>query len=65
MYRRLESVEKGLDGSGKDLSAALSELDDLEAESAKLSVPGAQRTAFFEFRQNLHDVRGRLEERRE
>ena len=39
MYRRLESVEKGPDGSGKDLSAALFELVDLETESAKQSVP--------------------------
>ena len=65
MYRHLESVEKGLDGSGKDLSAALSELDGLETESVKLSAPGAPRSAFSEFRQNLHDVRGHLEDRLE
>ena len=48
-----------------DVEAALGTLDELERESAGLKIPfGPLRGPYFEMRQNLHDVRARVEERR-
>jgi hypothetical protein len=61
LYRRLESVEKAL-ASSTDKAALRAELDDIDRISTELRVPRAQRPDYFGLRQNVHDVRTRLNE---
>lgn len=64
LYKKLESVERSIGSEGFDAAAALEALRELERESAALKTPFiSMRAPFFEMRQNLHDVRGRVEER--
>ena len=65
IYKRLEDVERPIAVNEFDVEAALQTLDELERESAGLKIPfGPLRGPYFEMRQNLHDVRARVEERR-
>ncbi len=65
IYKRLEGVERPIATNEFDVEAALETLDELERESAGLKIPfGPLRGPYFEMRQNLHDVRARVEERR-
>ena len=57
-YKRLALIEKA---PSHELEACLAELAAIEAESAKLHVPGLHLPAYFEFRQSIHDMRDRLE----
>lgn len=59
LYRRLEAVEKALK-EDKKAGEVLKELDALERISAKFRVPRSQIRPYFEFRQNIHDVRERV-----
>jgi TRAP transporter TAXI family solute receptor len=62
-YKKLESVERSIGSEDFDTATALETLDELERESAGLKTPFiSMRGPFFELRQNLHDVRGRVEE---
>ena len=56
LYRRLERIEKADDPEVERLP----ELDQLVRESAGLNVPRTLVAPYFEFRQNVHDVRERL-----
>jgi len=58
LYRRLERIEKA--SPHADAQTLLDELTTLERESAELNVPRALEAPFFEFRQNVHDVRDRI-----
>jgi TRAP transporter TAXI family solute receptor len=65
IYKRLEGVERPIATNEFDVESALETLDELERESAGLKIPfGPLRGPYFEMRQNLHDVRARVEERR-
>jgi len=65
IYKRLEEVERPIAANEFDVEAALETLDERERESAGLKIPfGPLRGPYFEMRQNLHDVRARVEERR-
>jgi TRAP transporter TAXI family solute receptor len=65
IYKRLEEVERPIATNEFDVEAALGTLHELERESAGLKIPfGSLRGPYFEMRQNLHDVRARVEERR-
>jgi len=59
LYRRLEAVEKALK-EDKKAAEVLKEFDTLERISAKFRVPRSQIGPYFEFRQNIHDVRERV-----
>ncbi len=58
LYRRLERIEKGIDGS--DRETLLTELEEIDRRSAELRVPRNQRAPYFELRQNIHDLRDRV-----
>ena len=58
LYRRLERIEKGLDGS--DREELLAELGEIDRRSAGLRVPRSLRAPYFELRQNIHDLRDRV-----
>jgi TRAP-type uncharacterized transport system substrate-binding protein len=63
IYKRLETVERLFGTSDFDGVSALRVLDELQRESAQLKIPfQSLRAPFFEMRQNLHDVRARVEE---
>jgi hypothetical protein len=63
IYKRLETVERSFGTSDFDASSALKVLDELLRESALLKIPfQSLRAPYFEMRQNLHDVRERVEE---
>jgi TRAP transporter TAXI family solute receptor len=65
IYKRLETVERSFGTRDFDRKAALATLDELIKESAQLRIPFPPlRAPYFEMRQNLHDVRARVEERR-
>ena len=57
-YKQLALIEKA---PSHELQECLAELTAIEAESAKLHVPGLHLPAYFEFRQSIHDMRERLE----
>lgn len=59
LYRQLEAVEKA-PKEDKKVVEVLEELDALDRISAKLRVPRSQIGPYFEFRQNIHDVRERV-----
>jgi hypothetical protein len=62
IYKRLETVERSFGTSDFDASSALEVLDELLRESALLKIPfQSLRAPYFEMRQNLHDVRDRVE----
>ncbi len=58
LYRRLERIEKLLDGS--DREELLAELGEIDRRSAGLRVPRSLRAPYFELRQNIHDLRDRV-----
>ena len=58
LYRRLERIEKRLDGGDRD--KLLRELGEIDKRSAELRVPRNQRAPYFELRQNIHDLRDRV-----
>ena len=58
LYRRLERVEKR--SAEVDVETVLDELDAIESASSRLKVPRTQDAPYFEFRQNVHDVRDRV-----
>jgi len=63
IYERLETVERSFGTREFDREEALRTLDELQRESADLKIPfHALRGPYFEMRQNLHDVRDRVEE---
>jgi len=55
-WRRLEKRRAG----GEDREAVLAELDEILSESAPLKVPLNLKPAYFELRQEMHDMRDRL-----
>ena len=57
-YRRLQRIEKAAPHG--DTDTLLTELADLDRESLRLWVPRRAEASFFEFRQNVHDLRERL-----
>jgi TRAP-type uncharacterized transport system substrate-binding protein len=59
LYRHLERIEKGLDGS--DRETLFAELDEIDQRSAEMRVPRNQRAPYFELRQNIHDLTDRVE----
>lgn len=60
-YRRLEVVEKAAAG-GQPTPPLVAELNELEESTATLRVPmRSLAPAWFELRQNIHDVRDRVE----
>jgi len=61
-WRRLEKLEKRRAG-GEDRDAVLAELDEILSESAPLKIPLNLKPAYFELRQEMHDMRDRLEGR--
>jgi hypothetical protein len=58
LYRRLERIEKGLDGGDRD--RLLRELGEIDQRSARLRVPRSRRAPYFELRQNIHDLTDRV-----
>ena len=61
LYQRLEKVEKSL-GPGADKVTLLAELDDIDRISATLRVPKSLRPDYLGLRQDIHDVRSRVNE---
>jgi TRAP transporter TAXI family solute receptor len=62
IYKRLETVERSFGTRDFDRKAALETLDELVQKTAQLKIPFATlRAPYFEMRQNLHDVRDRVE----
>jgi TRAP transporter TAXI family solute receptor len=62
IYRRLETVERSFGTRAFDRTAALETLDELLQESAQMKIPFPPlRAPYFEMRQNLHDVRDRVQ----
>jgi len=61
VYRRIAAIERSL-SSVPDREALLAELDELDRVTAELRVPMRSLVPpWFELRQNLHDLRDRLE----
>jgi TRAP-type uncharacterized transport system substrate-binding protein len=60
LYKRLETAEKAL-GPGADKAALLAELEEIERISVALRVPKSLRPDYLGLRQDIHDVRGRIE----
>jgi len=60
-WRRLERLEKQR-AAGEEKEAVLARLDEILRESAELKVPLNLRPAYFELRQEMHDMRDRLVE---
>ena len=58
-WRRLEKLEKQR-AAGEENEVILARLDEILQESADLSVPRKLRPAYFELRQEMHDMRDRL-----
>lgn len=58
-WRRLEKLEKQRAAGAED-EVILARLDEILQESADLSVPLSLRPAYFELRQEMHDMRDRL-----
>ncbi len=64
IYKRLETVERSFGTRDFDEKAALETLDELQRDSAQLRIPfPTLRAPYFEMRQNIHDVRARVEGR--
>ncbi len=62
LYGRLEQLERSLTVGDLDRAEALEVLAQIERESLDLKVSmGSMRAPFFEFRQNIHDLRDRLD----
>jgi len=62
-YRELESIER-LAAAGTDRKKMLDDLAKLDQSTAAIGVPlRSLKTAWFELRQYIHDMRDRLEER--
>jgi hypothetical protein len=59
LYQRLEGVEKSL-GTDADKAALRAELEDIEHISTALRVPKNLRPDYFGLRQDIHDVRARV-----
>ena len=60
LYRRLEDLEKRHSDPASSPEGVLQDLAALDADSVDLSVPRSQIAPYFEFRQNIHDMRARL-----
>jgi TRAP-type uncharacterized transport system substrate-binding protein len=58
-WRRLEKLEKQR-AAGEPDEAVLAELDEILRESAEFKVPLNLKPAYFELRQEMHDMRDRL-----
>jgi len=58
-WRRLERLEKQR-AAGQEKEAVLARLDEILQESANLKVPLNLKPAYFELRQEMHDMRDRL-----
>ena len=62
IYKRLETVERSFGTGDFDREASLKTIDELIEETAHLGIPFPPlRAPYFEMRQNLHDVRDRVE----
>ena len=60
LYRRMERLEKEL-RAGADWEQSVAEVKDIERETADVKAPRAQLSQYLELRQNLHDLRERLD----
>jgi TRAP-type uncharacterized transport system substrate-binding protein len=59
LYGRLETAEKAL-GTDADKTALLAELDEIDRISGTLRVPKSLRPDYLGLRQDIHDIRGRV-----
>ena len=60
IYKQIQVVENASDHEAKR-EEYLTELDRIEAECARFRVPRIHLSQYFELRQYIHDLRGRLE----
>ena len=59
LYQRLETIEKSL-GPDADKARLLAELDDIDRISGTMRVPKSLRPDYLGLRQDIHDVRSRV-----
>ena len=60
-YQRLQRLEQEAMGTSVETKELLRELEAMREETANIRVPLAFAASYLEFRQNIHDARGRFE----